>query len=57
MGKRFGVKELPGLILFRRGRHIKYEDDLEDEEESETEMNFVDYQNGFWHVLILCLVF
>lgn len=34
MAKRFGVKELPGLILFRKGRHIKYEDDLEDEEES-----------------------
>lgn len=34
MAKRYGVKELPGLVLFRRGRHIKYEDDLEDEEES-----------------------
>lgn len=35
MGKRFGIKELPGLVLFRRGRHIKYEEDLDDEEESE----------------------
>jgi hypothetical protein len=33
MGKKFGIRELPGLVLFRRGRHIKYEDDLEDEEE------------------------
>ncbi|XP_021959977.1 uncharacterized protein LOC110855885 isoform X3 [Folsomia candida] len=33
MAKRFGVKELPGLVLFRRGRHIRYDDDLDDEEE------------------------
>lgn len=32
--KRFGIKELPGLVLFRRGRHIKYDDDLDDELES-----------------------
>jgi hypothetical protein len=39
MGKRFGIKELPGLVLFRRGRHIKYEDDLEDELESISKIN------------------
>lgn len=33
MAKKYGVRDPPGIVLFRRGRHIKYEDDLEDEEE------------------------
>ena len=33
IAKKFNVREPPGLILFRRGRHLKYDEDLEDEEE------------------------
>lgn len=30
--KKYGVKSPPGLVLFRNGKHIKYEGDLTDEE-------------------------
>lgn len=30
--KKYGVKSPPGLVFFRRGKHIKYEGDLSDEE-------------------------
>ncbi|CAG7689960.1 unnamed protein product [Allacma fusca] len=33
IAKKYGIRNLPGLALFRKGHHIIYEDDLEDEEE------------------------
>ncbi|CAG2115189.1 unnamed protein product, partial [Medioppia subpectinata] len=34
IAKKYGVREPPGLVFFRRGRPIKYEGDLFDEEEA-----------------------
>lgn len=33
IAKKYRIRNPPGLVFFRRGRHIKYEGDLLDEEE------------------------